>query len=36
MFVPILSDPVVTLEGVSLSNVKLSYLDLDVTIRVEP
>ena len=35
MFVPILSDPVVTLEGVSLSNVTLSYLDLDVTIRVE-
>src|SRR5208282_5040439 len=35
MFVPILSDPVVTLDGVSLSNVTLSYLDLDVTIRVE-
>jgi LEA14-like dessication related protein len=31
----ILVDPVVTLEGVSVRNVTLSYLDLDVTIRVE-
>jgi LEA14-like dessication related protein len=32
---PIMSDPVITLEGVSLRNVSLSTLDLEVTIRVE-
>ena len=32
---PILSDPVVTLEGVSLRKVSLSTLDLEVAIRVE-
>jgi LEA14-like dessication related protein len=32
---PILQDPVVTLEGVSLANVSLSTLDLEVAIRVE-
>ncbi|MFY9750643.1 MAG: LEA type 2 family protein [Methanoregula sp.] len=32
---PILSDPVVSLEGVSLRKVSLSTLDLEVAIRVE-
>ena len=32
---PILSDPIITLEGVSLRNVSLSTLDLEMTIRVE-
>jgi LEA14-like dessication related protein len=32
---PILQDPVVTLEGVSLANISLSTLDLEVAIRVE-
>ena len=32
---PILHDPVVTLEGVSLANISLSTLDIEVAIRVE-
>ncbi len=32
---PILSDPVITFEGVSLRKVSLSTLDLEVAIRVE-
>jgi len=32
---PILSDPIITLEGVSLRKVSLSTLDLEVAIRVE-
>jgi hypothetical protein len=32
---PILHDPVVTLEGVALKNLSFSTLDLDVSIRVE-
>ncbi|MFZ1127057.1 LEA type 2 family protein [Methanoregula sp.] len=32
---PVFSNPVVTLEGVSLRKVSLSNLDLEVTIRVE-
>ncbi|ABS54574.1 Water Stress and Hypersensitive response [Methanoregula boonei 6A8] len=32
---PVLSDPVVTLEGVSLRNVSLSSIGLEVAIRVE-
>ena len=32
---PILHDPVLTLEGVSFKNISLSTLDLEVTIRVE-
>lgn len=32
---PILSDPIVTLEGISLRNVSLSTLEIDLAIRVE-
>ncbi|MGA2698066.1 MAG: LEA type 2 family protein [Methanoregula sp.] len=32
---PILQDPVVTLEGIALKNISFSTLDLDVSIRVE-
>jgi LEA14-like dessication related protein len=32
---PVLSDPVVSLEGVALENISLSTVDLAVTIRVE-